>query len=457
MDNVIKYFTDSLIKKGETSYFQVGESDKIEYKQSFQLSGEIINRSYLKTICGFANNKGGIIVFGVTPDSFELVGIPDKFENLDNRYFSTTFGDSIDGAFDFCFFTSRIAMKLMGFLFIKEAKSKPVILKSNFDNSGEKGTAGDIYFRYPGRTSRISFADLRAMLSQEVKSQINKILNKVEYIASQGQENIAILNTQNGELNTENDTAKFILSKEILKDINLIQEGKIVQTDGAPAYVIKGIVEIASEKVIEKKVMIHSSDIFESFFSQYCEEPKEYIKELLYKDSPYYPLFYFIKIANLSVEETINFIDRQVEQDIKKTTKGKIINRLNGQVKITKTGKVIAGLKVEEYSFEKLDKDFTTIASKLKLSGNSKVVSVARSAAYSFLKKQENIPKSIFNKHQKEIVEAFTHLTSKDIRTNKDYYLKMLHWLYKEIKHTDTNIKTFFRKAVCFCDEALYK
>lgn len=457
MENVIKYFTDSLLKKDNICYFQAGESDKIEYKQSLQLSGEIISRSYLKTICGFANNKGGVIVFGISPDTFELVGIPDKFENLDNRYLSNTFYDSIDGSFDFCFFTSQIETKLIGFLYIKEAGSKPIILKSNFDNAGEKGTAGDIYFRYPGRTSRISFADLRTIINHEVKDQINKILNKVEYIASQGQENIAILNTHSGELNTENKTAKFILSKEILKDINLIQEGKIVLADGAPAYVIKGEIEVASEKIIEKKVMVHSSDIFESFFSQKCDYPKEYIKELLYKESPYYPLFYFIKSSNLTIDEAIDFINNQREQDIKTTTKNKIINRLNGQVKITKTGKVIADLKVEDYTFEKIDKDFAAIASDLKLTGNSRVVSVARSAAYSFLKKQKNIPKSIFKVYQKEIVEAFTHLTAKEIKTNQEYYLKMLNWLYKEISHTNTNSKSFFRKAVCFCDEALFK
>jgi predicted HTH transcriptional regulator len=69
----------------------------------------------LKTICGFANNKGGVIVFGVAPVKLELVGIQDKFENLDNKYLSTTFSDTIDGSFDYRFFTCRIEMKLIGF------------------------------------------------------------------------------------------------------------------------------------------------------------------------------------------------------------------------------------------------------------------------------------------------------------------------------------------------------
>lgn len=457
MDSVIKYFTDSITKKSGSLYFNAGESDKIEYKQSFQLSGEIISRTYLKTICGFANNKGGVMAFGVTPDKFELVGIHEKFENLDNKYFSTTFSDNIDGSFDYNFFTHRIEEKIIGFLFVKEANSKPVILKSNFDNSGEKGIAGDIYYRYPGRTSRISYADLRTLINREVKSEINKILNKVEYIASQGQENIAILNTQNGELNTENSTAKFVLSKEILKDINLIQEGKIVQTDGSPAYVIKGVVEVASERIVEKKVVIHSGDIFESFFTQKCDDPKEYLKELLYKESPYYPLFYYITKANLPVQEAIEFIKNQNEPDIKTGTKNKIINRLNSQVNITKTGKVFSGLKIEDYSFEKLDKDFVAIAARLRLSGNARVVASARSAAFAFLKKQLDIPKSLYKKHPKEIAEAFTHLNQKDIKANDTFYLKALSLLYKEIKHTDTTSKSAFRKAVCYCDEALYK
>jgi hypothetical protein len=457
MENVIRYFIESLIIKAGVPHFQAGESDKIEYKQSFQITGEIINRTYLKTICGFANNKGGVIVFGVAPVKLELVGIQDKFENLDNKYLSTTFSDTIDGSFDYRFFTCRIEMKLIGFLFVKEAKSKPVILKSNFDNSGEKGIAGDLYYPYQGRTSRISYADLRTLINDEVKNQTNKILNKIEYIASQGIENIAILNTQNGELNTENESAKFVLSKEILKDINLIQEGKLVQDEGAPAYVIKGTVEVFSEKIVEKKVIIHSGDIFESFFTQKCDEPKEYIKELLFKESPYYPLFFYIKAANFSIEEALDLINIQVEQDIKKTTKDKIVGRLNGWVKITKAGRILTELKVEDYSFERLEEDFSAIATSYKLTGNSKVVSVARSVAYSFLRKQSNLPQNLYKKHPKETVEAFTHLTQKDIKSNPNYYLKTLSHLYKEIKHADTNSKTYFRKAVCLCDESLYK
>jgi hypothetical protein len=416
MDSILSHFVNSLVAKTGKVYFELGESEKIEYKQSLQVVGESVNKSYLKTICGFANNRGGVMVFGVAPEKLELVGIQDKYENLDNRFFSSTLADNVDGSFDHSFFTSRIEGLLIGFLVIKEAKSKPVILKSNFDNSGEKGTAGDIYFRYPGRTSRISFADLRTLISNEVRIKINKILNRVEYIAAQGTENIALLNTQTGELNTEAESARFILSKEILNEINFIDEGRIVQTEGAPAYVIKGIVEVANEKIVEKKVILHSSDIFTSFFSQKCEEPLEYIKELLYKDSPYYPLFYFIKSANLTIDKAIEYINTQVEHDIKSTTKNKIINRLT-----------------------------------------ARVVSVARSASYLFLKNHSPIPRNLFKKHIKEVLEAFTHLAYQDFRANPEYYLKILGLFYKEVRHMDTMPKTFFRKAICMCDEALFR
>ena len=438
------------------SYFEMGETEKIEYKQSLQVSGEAMSKTYLKTICGLANNKGGVIVYGVTPNEYEIVGIADKFENLDNRYFSTTFADGIDGSFDFHFFTHRFDIKLLGFLVVKEATSKPVILKTNFDNLGEKGTAGDIYFRNSGRTSRISYADLRTLINNEVKSQVNKFLNKVEYIATQGQENVALLNTQSGELNTENTSARFLLSKEILQDINLIQEGKLVQSDGAPAYIIKGVVELASEKVVEKKVVIHTGDIFTAFYKQSCDEPLEYLKELLYKDSPYYPLYFYISAANLTKEQAIEFILQQTEQDIKKSTKGKIISRLSGQVKFPKAGKVFKDFDFRNYAFENLKDDFSSIATELKITGNARVVSVARSATFYFLKEHIDIPKAIFRKHPKEIAEAFTHLTSTEFKSNPEYYLKSLSLLHKEIRHTDTAAKTFFRKAVCQCDEALH-
>ena len=59
----IKYFEDDLLSKDGKIYFGSQENDKIEYKLSLQLSGESISKSYLKTISGFANNKGGCYVF----------------------------------------------------------------------------------------------------------------------------------------------------------------------------------------------------------------------------------------------------------------------------------------------------------------------------------------------------------------------------------------------------------
>lgn len=66
------------------------ESSIIEFKKSLQVKSDSISKEYLKTISGFANNLGGIIIFGITPDKKELVGIKSEFENLDNRYVSTT-------------------------------------------------------------------------------------------------------------------------------------------------------------------------------------------------------------------------------------------------------------------------------------------------------------------------------------------------------------------------------
>lgn len=459
MENIVNYFTDKIHTRSGRHYLKCNESDKIEFKQSLQLSGEAVSKTYLKTVCGFANNKGGVIVFGVTPDTNELVGLTEKFENLDNKYFSTTFADGIDGSFEYSFFTHRHKGILLGFLFVKEAKSKPVILKTNFDNQGEKGIAGDIYFRYPARTSRILFSDLRNIINVEIKNQTNKLLNQIEYLVEQGPDNVAILNTDNGELNTENNSTKFILSKEILDEINIIQEGNIVQKEGAPAYVIKGAIEIANTKFVEKKVAttIHSADIFDSFFEQKCDDPKGFLTELLYKDTPYYPIFFFIKVSGLAIPEAVEFLSQQNEHDIKKSTKKKIIERLKAKNDYPKIGKIISGVRFDEYKFDKLEKDISEIADRLNLKGNTRIVSVVRSATLTFFKAQQDIPKSFHKKHIKEMIEAFTHLTEKDFKKNPNYYLTILRDLYKQSKSIEGVTKTFFRKAVCLYDESVFK
>ena len=327
--------------------------------------------------------------FGIDPITSELKGINNKFENLDNRYFSTGVIEGLDGSIEFEFFTHYFETVLIGFLIIKETKCKPIILKTNFENSGEKGIAGDIYFRYPARTGRISYSDLRNLINSEISNLSKKLFNQVEYILSNGPENTAILNTIDGDIKTENGINKLILSKDILNELNLIQEGNIVQKDGAPAYIIKGAIHVEDTKFIEKHVAkaLHASEIFKALFSETCEEPITYLRELLFKDTPYYPLFFFIRKAKISNEDAIQLLMDELDTDIKKTQRKKLIDRINLKTDFIKQGKVITPFNVHKIDVDiKIETLIDELTQKYKVTGTKSSLAVARKHCILLLK-----------------------------------------------------------------------
>lgn len=82
---IIRDFEISIDLKQDVPTTNWEENDMIEFKKSLQTKSETIGKEYLKTITGFANNLGGVIIFGISPEKKELVGIKVEFENLDNR------------------------------------------------------------------------------------------------------------------------------------------------------------------------------------------------------------------------------------------------------------------------------------------------------------------------------------------------------------------------------------
>jgi predicted HTH transcriptional regulator len=66
----------------ERGFIKRNESSTIEFKANFSYASLTL---YAKTMAAFANNKGGIIVFGVTDHPRRPIGLQnDKFIKLDS-------------------------------------------------------------------------------------------------------------------------------------------------------------------------------------------------------------------------------------------------------------------------------------------------------------------------------------------------------------------------------------
>lgn len=426
------------------------ESAKIEFKNSLQTKSDTIDKQYLKTISGFANNEGGTIIFGISPEKKELVGIKEEFENLDNRYVSSTISHGLDGSFNFHFITKRFLGKIIGFLIIDKAFSKPVIMKS--DASEHK--LGEIYYRYPAQTSKILASDLRRILDNEISIRLQQTIGNISKLVEIGND-AAILDTKSGVIDAGSSLPKFILDEKILKTLNIIKIGQFVEEDGAPAYIIKGEIEGGNVEVIEKTVLsnLFPNDIINYFINGKCEHPKLVFEKLVTLTSPYYPIYFFVNELSLSIDDTVKYLNSMDVNLINEKTRGKMIERLTGQYDYGTNGIIIAEI-IEVAPTNGITKEFlTNIRSRLtkKVKDDARI---KRSLIYNSLKEFKNFDEGFIKEEADLIVEALSNIGKQKLLENKDYFLLLIEKLHGSISKGKA---TFFKKTICFMDESFYR
>ncbi|MFD2247124.1 ATP-binding protein [Pontibacter ruber] len=424
------------------------EDSTIEFKKSLHTRGESIDKDYLKTISGFANNKGGVIIMGIEPNTKELVGIKPQFENLDNRYVSTSVREGLDGSFDYAFYTQRFLDKVIGFLVIKEAATKPVILK--VDSSSFR--LGEIYYRYPAQTTKILAADLRRILNDEVSRRLQSMIGNISNLVELG-DSAAILNTSSGEIQAGSTGPKLVLDEKILDKLNLIKEGQFSETDGSPAYVIKGNIEVGNVEVVEKAVpsIINESDILENFFNSYCDAPKVILEKLVFLNSYYFPIYFFIKEAKLTKKGAIEYLKSINKPDVVKLTRDRLIERLN-KFDYRPQGTIIRDIKDTLDQNLDIDTQVKNIKAREKVKYNE--TQIERTLFYNTLCMQQEIHEHILSQYNKRIIEAFSNISSDILIESSQYYLSVLTRLNKVEKSHD--VITLFRKVICYLDQLLY-
>ncbi len=428
------------------------ESSTIEFKLSLHTHGETINKDYLSSISGFANNQGGTLIFGIEPITHELVGIKDKYENLDNMYVSTTVRNGLDGNIEYVFYTHRYIGVLIGFLSVKKAASRPVVVK--VDSGPVK--RGEIYFRYPAQTTKIEAADLRMVLEEEVQSRVNKLIESMQKIQEMGVQNVALINTQNGEIDLGNqDGRKLVLNEETLKNLNLIKQGKLVDVDGAPAYMIKGEIEVEGQG---KPILSKEADIYESFFSQACEHPHVMLEQLALSSSQYNPLFFLIYKADMSKAEATKLITDVEGADVVIKTKNEVLKRIKNDDATTlyHEGVLIDSIKTVIEPGKTLDETIQLVFEEHAELNSSTKTKVIRTLAYNTLMAKITLPDEVYEEHLKRIIEASSNFSAEFITTEKEYVLEQIKKIYTLISVMKPAESTLIRKSIYNIDRVLY-
>ncbi len=228
-------FVFDLDSKG---YLKKRESANLEYKQNFQKGDTLFK--YLKTLVGMANNKGGMIMFGIKDSPHIPLGMSNaKFQEIDSKeidgrlreHFAPAIkwrSDTIEKTFD------DGSKRLFGFLIVEEAEEKPIVCKKVKDGVLREGA---IYFRYRGETKEIEYPELKLLLEREREKERVLWIKHIQKIALVGPRQIDILDRYNGEISYGDK--KVLLDKSLIDKLNFIREGHFTEKEGEGVPTLK--------------------------------------------------------------------------------------------------------------------------------------------------------------------------------------------------------------------------
>jgi hypothetical protein len=290
------------------------ESQTLEFKEAFNFAGLA---DYFRDFAAFSNNKGGYLIFGVKDrPRRELIGLTnnakDQFDKLDPEMISGYLNDIFSCCIEWEHNIFELSGKYYGVFYIHEALVKPVICKKD-EGKDQILKNGEIYYRYGGRTQKIQYGELEAIINKRIEQTNKQWLDLVQKIGKSGPHNAAILDMDKGAI--EKGEQILVVDEKLVKDIQWIKEGEFSERKGAKTLKLIGTVHpvdavevIRTEKVnrlkeyplsanelaveIKKKnISIRKSDIW------------RIIKENNIKADPVYALYNF---RNKSQEEEYN-------------------------------------------------------------------------------------------------------------------------------------------------------
>lgn len=224
-------------------YIKRRESATLEYKQNFQKGDNLLK--YLKTLVGMANNKGGMIVFGIQDSPHIPLGMSNtRFQEIDPKDIDSKlreyFSPAINWRADILEKEYPEGKRTFGFLIVYEAEEKPIVCKKNKDGILREGA---IYYRYRGETKEIEYSELNSLLEREREKERVLWIKHIQKIAMVGPRQINILDRYNGEITY--GEKKVLIDKSLIDKLNFIQEGHFTEKegDGLPTLKLVGTID----------------------------------------------------------------------------------------------------------------------------------------------------------------------------------------------------------------------
>ncbi|MBR4462667.1 MAG: ATP-binding protein [Erysipelotrichaceae bacterium] len=246
--SILSSLTDSFTLKSR-------ESNVVEFKESYNKNNI---PKYAKTMAGFANNRGGYILFGISDAPRIVKGLNNfNFDNLNQERFT----DSLNSLFEpeivwdsgiidinVPINENQAETKRVGWIYTYESDNKPIIAIKT--NESEKISSGDIYYRYRARTQKIKYTELSKIIENRLVKEREHIIKLLEIIRKSDTANLGIINYSSGHLTTPYGVDVSFdrkLITQVLKKAKYIKEGSFNEIDGIPVLKVTGNIDLAEE------------------------------------------------------------------------------------------------------------------------------------------------------------------------------------------------------------------
>lgn len=268
-----KSVIEEILRTTDTGYLFHREGQELEFKEQFNFSGL---EDYFRDFSAFSNNKGGYLVFGIKdspriPNGLSKKSI-DQFEKIDPEKISGFLLNIFSGNINWEQASFKIDLKYFGVFRIYQASVKPIIAKKD-EGKDQTIKNGEIYFRYGGRTQKIQFPELEAIINKRIELNNNHWLDLMKKIGKAGPQNAAVLDTEKSVIE-KGDAKILVLDEDLAAKLKFIKEGEFDEKKGATTLKLVGDIVPVNKVEVIKKVKEDLLKRFPYSATQLCAEIK---------------------------------------------------------------------------------------------------------------------------------------------------------------------------------------
>lgn len=241
--------------------------------------------------------------------TYELVGLrDDTFKNTDNAEFSRVITTSLDPVPDYAIACLDIGGKSLGVIYVSPHDHRPVVATKTMNKGLVEGA---IYFRYVGESKPIKPGELRQIIAhreQRAVAEFARSMTRVAFGSS------ATLDLNTGEV--KGAQGAFVIDKDLLPKIQFIREGDFTEAKGAPTLRLLGDVRPAGYSESEPSVVIRKNVTDDAVLRTFLEQtavmyPIDYLQRSCHTQRHWLPLFYYMKMAGLTIEQTVAVLEAE--------------------------------------------------------------------------------------------------------------------------------------------------